>query len=94
MRQTPITKASEAATRRVLRKKMFLKISQNSQGNSCARVSSYNFIKKETLTQVFSCEFCEISKNICFTEHLQCLLLKLVQDSSNGTPRNNSANFE
>ena len=23
-----------------------------------------NFIKKETLTQVFSCEFCEISKNI------------------------------
>ena len=23
----------------------------------------YNFIKKETLTQVFSCEFCEISKN-------------------------------
>ena len=23
-----------------------------------------NFIKKETLAQVFSCEFCEISKNI------------------------------
>ena len=30
-----------------------------------------NFIKKETLTQVFSCEFCEISKNIFFTEHLR-----------------------
>ena len=30
-----------------------------------------NFIKKETLTQVFSCEFCEISKNTCFTEHLR-----------------------
>ena len=29
-----------------------------------------NFIKKETLTQVFSCEFCEISKNTFFTEHL------------------------
>ena len=28
-----------------------------------------NFIKKETLTQVFSCEFCEICKNIFFTEH-------------------------
>ena len=28
------------------------------------------FIKKGTLTQVFSCEFCEISKNIFFTEHL------------------------
>ena len=23
----------------------------------------YNFIKKETMAQVFSCEFCEISKN-------------------------------
>ena len=29
-----------------------------------------NFIKKETLAQLFSCEFCEISKNILFTEHL------------------------
>ena len=25
--------------------------------------NSCNFIKKETLAQVFSCEFCEISKN-------------------------------
>ena len=30
-----------------------------------------NFIKKESLAQVFSCEFCEISKNIFFTEHLR-----------------------
>ena len=29
------------------------------------------FIKKETLAQVLSCEFCEISKNTFFTEHLQ-----------------------
>ena len=29
-----------------------------------------NFIKKETLAQVFSCKFFEISKNISFTEHL------------------------
>ena len=28
-----------------------------------------NFIKKETLAQVFSCEFYEISKNTFFTEH-------------------------
>ena len=41
---------------------MFLNISQNSQEN--------NFIKKETLTQVFCCEFCEVSKNTFFTEHL------------------------
>ena len=25
-----------------------------------------NFVKKETLAQVFSCEFCEISKNTFF----------------------------
>ena len=36
-----------------------------------------NFIKKESLTQVFSCEFCEISKNTFFTEHL----LATVSDS-------------
>ena len=29
-----------------------------------------NFIKKETLAQVFFCEFCEISQNTFFTEHL------------------------
>ena len=28
-------------------------------------------IKKETLAQVFSCEFCEIFKNTIFIEHLQ-----------------------
>ena len=27
-------------------------------------------LKKETLAQVFSYEFCEISKNTLFTEHL------------------------
>ena len=37
-------------------KKVFLEISQNLQENTC------NFIKKDTLAQVFSCEFFEISK--------------------------------
>ena len=32
-------------------------------------------IKKKTLAQMFSCEFCEISKNSFFTEHLRWLLL-------------------
>ena len=31
--------------------------------------------KKETLAQVYSCEFCEILKNIFFIEHLWWLLL-------------------
>ena len=30
-----------------------------------------NFIKRETLAQAFSWEFCEISKNNFFTEHLR-----------------------
>ena len=47
-------------------KKVFLKIFQNSQENTCARNSLLiklqaepcnNFFKKETLAQVFSCEF-------------------------------------
>ena len=29
-----------------------------------------NIIKNETLAQVFSCEFCEISKNTLFTEQV------------------------
>ena len=37
------------------------------------------FFKKETLAQVFSCEFCEISKNNLFTEHLRWLLLLTVK---------------
>ena len=39
-------------------KKVFLEISQK----AC------NFIRKETLAQVFSCEFCKISKNVFSTE--------------------------
>ena len=29
-----------------------------------------NFIKKDTLAKVFSCEFCENSKRTFFTKHL------------------------
>ena len=68
---TPETLAVEAATGGVLLEKVLLKISQNSQENACAtRPQACNFIKKETLAQVLSCEFCEISKNTFFTEHL------------------------
>ena len=50
----------EAVVRKCSVKKVFLEISQNShekQAQAC------NFIKKETLVQVFFCEFCEISQN-------------------------------
>ena len=73
--------SAEAVTRRCCIKKMLLKILQNTQENACARVSfliklqaeACNFIKKETVAQVFSCEFCEIFQNTFFIEHLRWL---------------------
>ena len=64
------SQAIEAVVQRCSVKKVLLKISQNSQENTCARASfliklqteTCNFIIIETLPQVFSCEFYEISK--------------------------------
>ena len=39
----------------------------------CQRPEACNFIKKEALAQVLCCEFCEISKNTYFTEHLRTI---------------------
>ena len=39
-------------------------------------------LKKETLAQVFSCEFCGIFKNTFFTENLGWLLLYLAEKQS------------
>ena len=49
---------------------------QNSQENTCVRYSILIKLqvlvrKEDTLAQVFSCEFSEISKNNFFTEHVQ-----------------------
>ena len=55
-----------AVARRCSIEKVFLEISQNSQENNCQSVFfnkvaalalAWNFIKKDTLAQVFSCEF-------------------------------------
>ena len=70
---------SEAATGCVLYKNVLLEILQNSQENTCATVSFFiklhteacNFIKNETLSQAFSCEFCKISKSTFFTKHFR-----------------------
>ena len=48
---------------------------------SC-RPQACNFIKKETLAQEFSCEFCEISKKTFSKEHLWWLLLYLTNFSN------------
>ena len=59
-----IFEKSEAATRGVLRN--FAKFT----GKHLCQ-SLFFFIKKESLAQVFSCEFCEISTNTFFIEHLR-----------------------
>ena len=54
---------------------------QNLQEKTCVRVSfliklqaqASNFIKKETLEEVFCCEFCINSKKTFFTEHLRVI---------------------
>ena len=52
-------------------KKVFFEISQNSQENTSFRVSGLQlYLKRDTLAQRFSCEFCEIYKNTFFTGHL------------------------
>ena len=85
----------------VLWEKVFSEISQNSQENTCARVpetlsiklqaEACNFIEKETLVQVFSCWFCEISKSTFFTEHLwatrpRCTTWLIICDLSDSLP--------
>ena len=58
---------TEAATSGAIWKKVFLEIWQNSPEN---RPKACNFIRKETVARVFSCEFCEMSKSNFITEHL------------------------
>ena len=68
-------KDAEAATRGVLWKKVLLEISQNSQESTCARV--FFLIK----LQDFFGEFCKISKNTFFTEHLRTTASKDILSS-------------
>ena len=57
----------KAVVHRCSVRKVFLEISQNSQENTYffnkKKPEACNFIMKETLAQVFSCELCEISRN-------------------------------
>ena len=65
--------------RRCSIKKLFLKISQYSQENTCVQVSSESrcgasgrqLYLKEIPTQVFFCEYCEIFKKAYFEENLR-----------------------
>ena len=65
---------AEAVVRRCSIKKVFLKISQNSQEDTCARISfliklqawELQLYKKETLAQVLSFEVYEVFNNTYF----------------------------
>ena len=52
------------------RKRCSQKFHKIHRKKSAPEPQACNFIKKETLTQVFSCEFCEICKDTFSTEHL------------------------
>ena len=72
-----------ATTVEILKKKMFLKTLQSSQDNISVGVSflrgeACNFLKKETPTQVLSCEFCKIFKNT-FLQNSSGQLLVVLQ---------------
>ena len=53
----------------------------------CEKGAACNFIKKETLAQVFSCEFCKISKNTFFLQNTSggcfCSTLQFILKSRN-----------
>ena len=51
-------------------KKAFLEISQNSQENTCARVSFSFFIKRETLTRVFLWILRNVSEHLFYRTQL------------------------
>ena len=52
----------EAATRDVCKKGVLKNFAKFTGKHQC-QILFLNFIKKKTLTQLFSCEFCEIYKN-------------------------------
>ena len=55
--------------RRCSIKNVFLNISQNLQKSTCEFAST--FIKKESPTQAFYCEFCKVFTNIFLMEHIR-----------------------
>ena len=67
--ESPSNKIKKPVEKRSL--EVFCKKRCSKKFRKIQMLQAYNFIKKETLAQVFSCEFFEISKNNFFTEHLR-----------------------
>ena len=80
---------SEALARRCSVKKAFLKISRNSQENTCARFSfliKKKMIKKRHWHSCFPVNFSKFIKTPFFIEHLRWLILKAVPCYWKGCP--------
>ena len=77
----------EATTEGILQERVFLEILQNSQEDNWVSASFLKkcgmrpatLLKKETVAQVFSCEFCKISTNTVFTEHLWATTYEVIK---------------
>ena len=56
----------------VLYKKLFVKISHYSEESTCVEIffCKKRLYQKDTPTQMFSCEYCEISENTYFEDYL------------------------
>ena len=75
-------------------KKMFLKILQYSQENTCVRVSLQAFrsvilLKRDT--NLFSCEYCETFKNTNFEEYLRTTASCFMKKTRHSWRPNNSS---
>ena len=71
-------KVSKAVVRRYSLKKVFLKISQNSQENTCARdsflIEPATLLKKDLWYRYFPVNFAKFLRTLFFREHLRWLL--------------------
>ena len=66
---------TEAVNQKCPVKKVFFKVFQNSQENTCDGISliklqACNVLNKNFLTKGFSCKFCKIFNSTSFEEHL------------------------
>ena len=80
-RETFMYLIPEAITRRRSVKKDVLRNFAKFTAKHLSRVSFFNKVTGLNLTQVFSCEFCEIFKTLFLTEHLRWLLSDYLFDT-------------
>ena len=73
--------SSETVVRRCSVEKVFLEISQNSQENTCARISFLIKLQKRLWHRYFPVYFAKFLRPPLFTEHLWWLLLYLPNKS-------------